>query len=237
MAEQESWGEAPKGMETPVKRSRFPGWLMFCCGGCLLLVVVVAGTFGCVGYNVSQWDDPVKERERLARVLPFDEPLDELEFVQGWHWFLDAYILRDPDTDEDGPDRAHSVAFLHFEDAQEAAQLRAQMLDVEDSRQVGSGVREDVERVTIEVQGRGLEGVRYALRAGQEPREGEMPLAPEVLDALGMRSGQVVELDVTPSGVEGVLFARLFRAGGEAEPISDETVRELLAPFHVGPDR
>ena len=48
--------------------------------------------------------------------------------------------------------------------------------------------------------------------------------------------GAALFLDLTAEGAEHPLLLMMVRQGDD-EPISDEEIREFLAPFHVGPER
>jgi hypothetical protein len=46
-----------------------------------------------------------------------------------------------------------------------------------------------------------------------------------------------VLVDVTPEESEQPVIMQLTRQDGSNEEIPDQTVIDILAPFHVGPDR
>ena len=48
--------------------------------------------------------------------------------------------------------------------------------------------------------------------------------------------GSIMFLDLTPEGDPGLLLVQFTRMKGEG-PITDDEVRTLLKPFHVGPNR
>jgi len=52
----------------------------------------------------------------------------------------------------------------------------------------------------------------------------------------GEAEGPSILLEVGPEASDHVVIVQITRAGS-GEPVSDEDVRTLLRPFHVGPER
>lgn len=199
------------------KRSK-PVWWWFCGGGCLILVLLaVAGTWIAIDW-VKKGKDPDQQWPQIARILPYDRRPNELELVFGSQFLADMYLFNDS--------RGYMVLFLYF-DQDRAEDARRQVMDPEYTGGVPAlGERRDAELGTIEIQGRELPVLRY-FQHGEDVGEG----SPPVLE------GAAATVDLTPEGDPGFLSVTVIRASNSEEPVPDEYLRELLAPFHVGPDR
>jgi hypothetical protein len=88
---------------------------------------------------------------------------------------------------------------------------------------------EDLAPGTVEVQGRSLAVIR--MRMEFSGVLGQMMPA-EARDQMG----SMAFIDLTPEGLEGMMLLQLTRIKGK-EPISDDEIRTILEPFHVGPKR
>jgi hypothetical protein len=88
---------------------------------------------------------------------------------------------------------------------------------------MGMGRRKDAVDATVEVQGRELKGLRCIQAIGA---------------SFGGTKDEVasVLLDVSPEAGSHAILVQISRSSGE-EPLTDDEVRLLLQPFHVGPDR
>ena len=227
MAQQESWEDLPQEQQAAEKKG-MPRWLLFCGCGCLLAVLAVAGAFGGLLYYGKRLQDPEVQLPRLARVLAFDAPLQNLEFVTHVPFGFNAYILQDPVTNG-----GYVLLFTYIDDPEPATSARQRAFDPENEELVGgTGRRTDIEPVTIAVQGRALNGVRF-----QVPERAESANIPGPLGRVVEPSGASIQLDLTPPGNTGLLVLTIFRVEVGNEPISEEYVRRTLEPFHVGPDR
>lgn len=228
MAQQESWEDLPKEQQA-APTPTVPRWLLFCGCGCLFAILAVAGAIGFTVFYLRSMVDAERQLPRLAAIVPFDEPLEGLEFVLRIPVGLDSYILRDPLTDG-----GYMLMFTRFADPEAARRAREKAFDPEHKELVGGiGRRDQVQPGTIEVQGRSLELARYLIPAGAA-----LPTFPGGLEGPpGELTGAALVLDVTPPGTPGVVLLDIFRAAGGEEPIPDEYVRRALTPFHVGPDR
>ncbi len=203
----------------PAPQRKRPVWPWFCGGGCLILLLLAAAG----AWIVSDWfqsgRDPDKQWPEIARILPYDERPEELELIFGSRFLADMYLFNDS--------RGYTVLFLYFdEDHAEAA--RKQVMDPEYTGGVpGLGERRDAELGTITIQGRELPILRY-FQYGEEVGGEDTP---PVLE------GAAATIELTPEGDPGFLCVTVIRASNADEPVPDDYLRELLAPFHVGPDR
>jgi hypothetical protein len=207
-----TWGD-----ETlPPKPKRIPTWLWFCGGGCILAVIlaVVAGVFAFDYFK--GWGSPEKQLPALAEALPFDEPLPpETEFQMAIRFPFDWFVFTD--------DRGFALVFIVVPPSQ-ASEIRDTILNPEfKGGFMGNGNREGLEEAIVEVQGREVRGLRYVQHGagGGQAGSGE---------------GPGIVLDIGPESGGKMIVVQILRSGGE-EKITDDEVRELLKPFHVGPDR
>lgn len=227
---QESWEDLPLEQQAEPTKKGVPRWLMFCGCGCLLAILAVGGALGFAYYYAKRMVDAEYQLPRLARVVPFDEPLEELEFVIRIPFGVDAYALQDLVTDG-----GYVLMFTHESDPEQARASRERALDPAHTGLVeGAGHREQVESFTLSLQGRELAGVRYLVRGGETSN---LTLPPGIPRALVDPTGAAALLDVTPASTPGVVLLQVYRAQGGDEPIPEDYLRRILAPFHVGPDR
>jgi hypothetical protein len=78
------------------------------------------------------------------------------------------------------------------------------------------------------VQGRDLQALRFVQEGGpSQTRSGEPSTG----------SGGSMLVDVTPEDSDRPVILQVTRANGSDEPIADQTILDILAPFHVGPER
>ena len=80
---------------------------------------------------------------------------------------------------------------------------------------------------TVVIQGRELPVRRFL--------QGDVPILGMAMQGERV-DGQSLIVDVTPDGSDGMVVVFLVEIDAE-DPISDDELRELLAPFHIGPDR
>ncbi len=226
---QEGWEDLPREQQAEPTKG-VPRWLLFCGCGCLLAILAVGGALGFFFFYAKRLVDAEHQLPHLARIVPFDEPLEGLDFVFRVPLGVDAFILQDPTTDG-----GYVLMFTHVADTERASQAREQALDPTDRTLAGvGGRREQVEPLELAVQGRSLAGVRFLVPGGGEPTP---QLPPGFPKALVDPSGAAVLLDVTPPGTPGVVLLQVFRAAGGDEPIPAEYLVRVLEPFHIGPDR
>jgi len=209
-------------LEPPKKR--VPTWAWFCGGGCIALVilgVVLAG----LGFTFFQKaTDEEQLWQQTARILPYDERPPELDPVFGVSFGVEQIQFKD------------SRGFmwtLQRQGGASGAEARRQLFLGEEpefpANIAGQMKFEDVTTASVRVQGRDLRVVRMRMQfAGLTGR-----MMPEEAKR---QLGSMAFVDLTPEGGPGMLMLQLQRVGDTA-PLSDEELRALLRPFHVGPER
>lgn len=229
MAQQDDWVDLPLEQQATTPSKGIPRWLLFCGCGCLLALLAVGGATAFGVLYVKRLIDPEHQLPRLARIVPFDEPLEDLEFKLHIPFGVDAFILQDTATDG-----GYALMFNHISDPEKARRSRERAFDPTHLELIGgAGRREQVEPAIVVVQGRPLECVRFLIPGGEEVQQFPGDFGSAALDP----RGAAVLIDVTPPGTVGVVLLSIYREEGGDEPISDDYIRYILAPFHVGPDR
>ena len=205
---------------TGPKKRRIPSWAWFCGGGCLLAVLITVVTAGLVIRHVTDTEGHWK---RLALILPYDERPEQMKLIMGIGLFGDQYTFDDSrgfqEQIQDHPGANNSEA-------------RKRMFDSKDPlfpKNMAVIRFEDIASGTVEVQGRELRLLRMRMKfAGMIEKMIPEKDREEI--------GAMAFVDLTPEGREGMLLLQITRQNGP-EPITDEEIREILAPFHVGPQR
>lgn len=203
------WGE---NAEAPKKR-RFPKWAYFCGAGCLLALLAGVGLSIFVGTRVKDWKSAEAQLPALAEILPYDPLPPEMQFFMAAHVLVDIFIFQDT--------RGYVVTFTATS-AGQGDEVRDQVLNPKIGG-FGGGRRHDVADAQVVVQGREVRGIRCIQEMGSS-------------FASDARAGASILLDVSPDGGTHTVIVQIMRSGGE-EPVTDEEIRTLLEPFHVGPDR
>lgn len=203
-------------------------WLLFCGGGCLLVVLLMIGGGFWIYGEVQDSIDSEQQWARLEEVLPYDERPEGWHMRFGWNIGVDFFVLAD--APEEGEVTRSVTLLLGPEDLGE-------MFDPQEEG-VGpwtpAGREESLE--TLAVQGRELAVVR--LEGGSR----------KTFDFWGMGGGSkgegevateenqpAVAIDLTWEGEAQKLV--LVWSQRDLESLTVEEVRTFLAPFHVGPDR
>ena len=208
----------------PKKRS-IPTWLWFCGGGCLLAVLLGVVAIG-IGFRMlNEARDVEKQWPRLTQILPCDDPRPppEMQFVIGTHVAGDQYQFLDS--------RGFQVQFQNHTGT-DGTKARKDMFAADNPKFPQNLVVmkfEDIQPGTVEVQGRTLRLLRMRM---------ELPKALNKMIPEEGRQGisSMAFVDLTPEGREGMLLVQFQRMKG-TEPVADDEIREILKPFHVGPDR
>lgn len=208
----------------PPKKRGLPTWAWFCGGGCLLLIVlgVVAAGLG-VNYFKKGRDAEV-QWPRLAEILPVDESHEHLKLMFGNQIGIEQYTLAD--------DRGYTLQFQHHTGSR-GEEARRKLFE-SDKPELPSGSFglikfEGTAKGSVEVQGRDVEIVRMRMELGG--------FAKDAVEKKGESANTAMAfLDLTPPGEQGLVLLQLMRQRG-GDPITDEEVREVLVPFHVGPKR
>jgi hypothetical protein len=204
------WGSEGAGP----KPKRIPTWLWFCGGGCLIAIVlaVVAAVFAF--QELKSLGDAEKQLPVLSEKVAHDPLPPEMHFEMRMP-VLDWFVFSD--------ERGYGW-IIYAPGPAQAAEMRRMLLDPGFTGSFfGQGGRKEPREAVVRVQGRDVRGVRCIQLGG-----GSQPGADH--------AGPSIVLDVTPEGQSGLVAVQLVRVSGEDE-IGDDDVRELLRPFHVGPER
>jgi len=206
------------------KKKSIPTWVWFCGGGCLLavLLAVVAAGFGF--QFIKKATDPKVQWERLALILPHDEPTPpEMELGFGNQIGIEQYLINDS--------RGFQLQIQNHP-GKDGTQARKQMFETDKPEFPQNMVVmkfDAPEAGSIEVQGRTLKLFRTRMQfSGMLGKA--MPA--EAKEAMG----GIAFVDLTPEGRAGMLMLQITKVKG-TEPVSDEEIRMLLKPFHIGPNR
>jgi hypothetical protein len=210
------------------KKKLFPTWLWFCAGGCLLAVIVTI-VLAIWGYTKARDAmDSEKQWPKLERLLPFDERPEGMQLLFGMQFGVEQYTLVDATdgiqlqiTDYSGSEGEEMRKNIFTEDPPILPETMApgplRVLEAS-----------DVERGTIDVQGRSLPYVAFTLKAA-----GLMKRMPE--EEQREAFGPAMYLDLGADGLSRGIVIKVQRLGDEE--LTHDDVREVLAPFHIGPDR
>lgn len=225
------WGDLEA---LPPQKSTVPRWL-WGCGGCALLLLILV--LGAGWWAVDWWQDGTdveSQWERIAEILPYDEPSQSYELGFGQQVpFTDFEVFvftpegaldergrwREPDPGEDDDPKARRsklfVVWTYFGPGVTSEEVLEQMTTAE------------AESFTFTVQGRELDGFRQKDGPGTSGVPG-LPGPPG-----GASTSTLVALPVDDGGVLLMMFVRT----GSEEQVEPEEIQEFLRPFHVGPDR
>ncbi len=213
---------------TAPPKKKVPTWVWFCGGGCLAMIVLAVVAIGLAVSYGRKAADPEVQWPRLAKVLPYDERPEGLELQTGLQMGsmigMEQYMLRDR--------RSGIQLQIQYHKGANAGAQRDQLFGSDDPVFPENMVLmkfKDLQTGVVEVQGRELRCLRMRIElAGfmQDivPEEGQQGL------------GSMIMIDATREGDEGFLVLQLLRERG-SDPITDDEVRQILKPFHVGPNR
>lgn len=218
MSEQEDWNEE---IAPPPKKKGFPGWLMFCGGGCLIAMILGAiGAFFVVG-EVKKAMDPEVQWANLEESIEMDARPPELNLMFGWSLGIKFWMFMD--------DRGYIAVIYDFGESE--AEGREELFS---ESFTGAGVPglskiEDPEVGAAMVQGREIAVVRFMNKGGFNAGSGSS------VDG----QGAACFIDMTPEGDAGFQMTFLMRdpnAKNAKDPISDEAIVTFLEPFVMGPE-
>lgn len=209
------WTE--EGAAPPAKKA-IPTWAWWVGGGCgFLLLVCAVGVFVVVTF-VKRGRDEERQWPLVAEVLPFDKRPENLHLEFGLHVGADMFIFREQ----------HGYVVLLMQMPEDKERSREKMFDVKESFSVfGKGGRHSMQEAKLHVQGRELKALRFV----QEGAQSGAPGTPST------GTGGSILVDLTPEDAERALLLQVTRIDGDDKPIEDQTVVDILAPFHVGPQR
>lgn len=207
--------------EAPPQKKKIPTWVWFCGGGCLAAVILGVIVIGLVFSYGKKAFDPERQWPNVAKVLPYDERPPEMHLVFGNQLGVEIYQIMD--------DRGYQLQ-LQRHTGSDGAEARKSMFQTDPPdipTNMGVMKFEDLSLGTVEVQGRELAVVRMKLGGMMKS------MAPkEAQEAFG----EMMWADLTPEGDLGMTMLQVqrLRSGG---PITDDELRDILKPFHVGPKR
>lgn len=216
------WAES--NAEQPVRKS-LPKWVWFCGGGCLLafIVAVVATIF--VVRGVQKALDPEASWAKLQEVIPADSPPPP-----GYQAIAMPLVPFDQVTV-----RADDNTQIQFQrhTGSDATQTRTGLFESDEPQFPSNMVImsfQDMTNGSLDIQGREIRYVRMRMQlegwakslAGEKANEAEMTM---------------LLADVTPVGRENELVLMTIQRPTSRGELDDETVRRLVAPFHIGPNR
>ena len=213
----DDWGD----IQDAGSRSGIPLWLWGCGGGCLLMVILIAGAgFWAVGF-VQDAQDPDFVWDRIEEVLPFEQRHPDYEVVFGNRVpFIDfsIFILRQQvkqpaDSTDDGLDPIYAMLIIDPDDEQDATE-GAEYLPVE-----------------LIIQGVTLEAGRYT--PGEDERE---DLRIEWGDEGRIYVSEMFWVDLGGVALDENLQLIMARDENSGVVTEDE-VRRFLEPFYIGPER
>ncbi len=204
-----SWGDEAQ----PKKKKSIAPWLWFCAAGCLVAVILGA-IVAKVGFDmVKKWGDAETQLPALQEALPFDPLPPETEFKLAIRFPMTWFIFQD----------SRGFVMLFFiAGGGDGEELRKTLLN-EKFTGFGMGNRSDAESAELSLQGRDVKGLRFVQERGSGSGSGEA-------------EGASILLEVGPEAGTHVVIVQITRAGS-GEPVTDEEVKTLLRPFHVGPER
>ncbi|MFO1009844.1 MAG: hypothetical protein U1F29_07245 [Planctomycetota bacterium] len=214
--------------EAPKKKS-FPKWVWFCGGGCLLALLAGIVALVLVGNMIKKATDPERNEQALQVVLPHDPLPEEMKIQFHASLGMEQFTLIDS--------RGFQLQFQIHDNA-DGTRARSQMFEKdvpEFPKDLGVMKFEDMTKAMVDVQGRELAVIRMKLQFSGIM--GSM-MPEEAKDQVG----SMMWIDLTPPVKEGetpehtLVLGQITRVKGKGE-ITDEELRTLLSPFHVGPKR
>lgn len=216
---EEEWADAPT---MPPKKKGFPGWLMFCGGGCLIALILggIGGYF--VFGEIKKAMDPEEQWARLEESFELDARPPELQPMFGFSLGLDFWMFMD--------ERGYIAVIYDFGEAEAEGRDELFSEDFEGGGISGLNKIENPEVSQVSVQGRAIDVVRFENKGGFSMGGSEQMSG----------QGPACFVDITPDDDPGFKMLFLMRdpsKGAKKEPISDQAIQDFLAPFLIGPDR
>lgn len=215
-----AWSEEEAG---PPKKRGIPTWLWFCGGGCLLAVLFAIVAIGLVYRVVSKGRDPEAQKAAVAKILPYDEWPAEMKPVFGMQMLGEQYTFEDTRGFQEQ---------LQLHKGRDGTEGRRNMFEADPPKfpqNLGVMKFEDMKPGTVEIQGRDLHVIRMRVELAafitqfmSKEAKGKLP--------------SMAFVDLTPENLDGMLLLQVTRLRGD-DPITDDEIRGILKPFHVGPNR
>lgn len=215
---------AADAADQPVKKS-IPKWVWFCGGGCLLALIVVVGLVAWGAIAIKNAADPVKNEAELQKVLPHDPLPATMHVIMHTSIGVEQFVIQDS--------RQYQIQ-VQVHEGDQAAKVRDDMFLSEKPKipeNVGGMMKfADMSRDEVEVQGRQVRVLRMRMEFTGVAKD----LMPQEAEK---KIGPMLFADVTPEGRTGQVVLLQITKQEKADRVTDEEVRDLLAPFHVGPNR
>lgn len=215
-----TWTEEGQGIP---KKKGIPTWLWFCGGGCLLAVLVAVVVVGLGMRAFKTATDPEVQKKKVALILPYDEWPKEMRPMFGFQVVGEQYTFQDSRGFQE------QIQLHRGRDGVDGRKQLFQSNPPKFPKDLVVMKFEDLAPGTVDVQGRSLAVIRMRMEfsgvLGQVmPAEAKNQMGPMAF------------VDLTPEGLEGMMLMQVTRTKG-ADPISDDEIRTILEPFHVGPKR
>ena len=208
---------------TAPPKKKVPTWLWFCGGGCILALLLGVVVLGLGIRFFKKATDPELQKQALAKILPYDQWPAEMKPVMGFQIVGEVYAFEDSRGFQEQ---------IQLHRGRDGAQGRKQMFDSENPqfpKDLGVMEFQELKAGKVDVQGRSLPLLRMRSRftgfmARLMPKEAQD------------RLGSMAFVDLTPDDLDGMLFIQITRTHGD-DAVTDEDIRTILKPFHVGPER
>jgi hypothetical protein len=215
------WAE--DGQDKPL-RKQLPKWVWFCGGGCVLaLIATIAIVFISVK-TFKKIADPEHGWAELQKIIPADD-------VHPNHTAHSIPMMPMSMVMVTGPDFTQLQFQQHK--GKDAEQARRDLFESETPKFPENMVVmkfTDFEKTQVDVQGRTLSAIR---------------MKTEITGFMRTMAGKEAEnadqymmfLDVTPPGRTEELVLLQMQRPATRGPFTEEELTDLLAPFHIGPNR
>jgi hypothetical protein len=216
------WSEDPT--DQPQKKT-LPKWVWFCGGGCLLALLATIALVALGVRFAKTVADPAKGWAKLQEIIAVDSPPPP-----GY----EAHYVPNPIMDMVAVKyRGETQLQFQRHEGSDAIKARQQMFE-SDKPAFPQNIMvmefKDMTKGTVDVQGRTLPVIRMRIELTGLARKAAGK------DAAQM-SQYILFTDVTPEGrTDEFVLLQIQRIASVGE-IDDDTVREILEPFHIGPNR
>lgn len=219
---------SPDPSEAPKKKS-LPKWVWFCGGGCLLALIVGIVALVVVGNFIKKATDPEVTEPALQKVLPHDELPPEMQISIYNSIGIEQFTLMDS--------RGFQLQ-IQVHGGEDGARAREQMFqkDVpEFPKDLGVMKFEDLKKATVDIQGREIPVIRMKM-------EFTGILGSVMPEEAKSQMGSMMWADLSPDAQAGgadehsLILLQVMRMKGAGE-ITDDELRDLLKPFHIGTKR
>jgi len=218
------WGSEVEQLAAPPKK-RIPGWVWGCGAGCLLFALVAVLALVVVFRFVSKALDQDVQWERLAEVLPVEEPppgvhIFGMPFLEG----TSMWVMTDTA-------RNVQAVLIQSPPGGDAGETRRELLDPEGQVRLGGPFggygRNEVEPGQLQVQGRTLPCLRY-----QAFPEADAQDTPSMGPFGAQLEGASIVVDLAVEGSDELLVLILTKMR-TSQRVTDQEITDFLAPFQL----